>query len=158
MATEAKFPEVVDAVRLLALDEEDQPVEFDHTIIGRAERALGLDFSGRDGIFVRQDRDKFAGQVGRALDKLAAERVLVKSGQGRGNIRYWAPDAYTAHQAREAEREVAARGLADRKADVMRRTRLLVADAVFYVATPDRITMDLAAASALLTLAERAGS
>lgn len=153
MATEAKFSEVVEAVRQAALDEESQPVEFDHILIGRAEKALGLDFSNGDWLS-RQQRDKFVGQVGRALARLANDGALVKSGEGRGNIRYWAPAAWEAHLAREAEREAARAALDARKADVMGRVRRLTGDAIFYVTTPERITMDLDTAAALLDLAE----
>jgi hypothetical protein len=157
MTAEAKFSEVVEAVRLVALDESDQPVEFDHTLIGRAERALGLDFSKGDRLS-RDQRERFVGQVGRALDKLAAECVLVKSGQGRGNIRYWTPAAWEAHQALEADQEAAKAALNARKVNVMDRIRRLTGDANFYVTIPERITMDLDTAAALLALAERAGS
>ena len=156
MATEAKFPEVVEAVLQIALDE-DGSVEFDHILIGQVEKALGLDFSNGDWLG-RQHRDKFAGQIGRALSKLAAERTLVKSGKGRGNIRYWSPAAWKADQAREAEREAARAALDARKTNVYDRIRRLAEDANFYVTTPGRITIDLDTAAALLDLAERARS
>jgi hypothetical protein len=159
MTAEAKFSEVVEAVREIGLDESDQPVEFDHTLIGRVERALGLDFSKGDWL-ARQQRDKLSGQISRALTRLSSptSRTLVKSGEGRGNIRYWAPAAYTAHQAQEAEREAARAALDARKLNVMDRIRRLTDDARFYVTVPERITMDLDTAAALLALAEKAGS
>ena len=158
MTAEAKFSEVVEAVREIGLDEADQPVEFDHILIGRVETALGLDFS-KDDWLTRQQRDKFCGQVSRALTRLSSprSRVLVKSGEGRGNIRYWAPDSWEAHQVQEEEREAARIALGKRKTDVYDRIRRLTGDAMFYVTIPERITMDLATAAALLDLAERTG-
>jgi hypothetical protein len=155
MTAEAKFPEVVEAVRQVALDEEDQPVEFDHTLIGRVERVLGLDFSKGDWL-ARKQRDTFCGQVSRALTRLSSptSRVLVKSGEGRGNIRYWAPAAWEAHQELEAEQKAAKIALDARKLNVMDRIRRLTEDARFYVTIPERITMDLDTAAALLALAE----
>jgi hypothetical protein len=160
MTTEARFADVLAATRDAALGRlpEEQPVEFAQGFICEVQHLLGLDFSGRDGIYVRIDREKFCGQVGRALAKLAAERVLVKSGEGRGNIRYWAPASWEVYQAREAEQEAARGALDARKVNVMDRIRRLAGDASFYVTIPERITMDLDTAAALLALAERAGS
>jgi hypothetical protein len=157
MVTEAKFSDVVAAVRDVALDEESQPVAFDNHVISRAQKILGLEFPATEW-HSQPDREKFVGQVGRALAKLAspAEGVLVKSGEGR-SIRYWAPAAWEAHQAQEAEREAARAALDARKADIMRRIRLLNGEALFYVTTSGRIEMNLDTAAGLLALAERAG-
>jgi hypothetical protein len=157
MTAEAKFSEVVDAVRLLALDEGDQPVEFDHTLIGRVERALGLDISNGDWIG-RQARSKFVGQVGRALDKLAAERVLVKSGQGRGNVRYWAPAAWEIHQAREAHATAEEQVLIERGARLRARLKALDLPGGWSDYGHTGVVMDLDVLAALLDLAERPGS
>jgi hypothetical protein len=158
MTAEAKFSEVVEAVRQAALGRlpEEQPVEFASQFIEEVRVLLNLNFSGRDGMYARQDRDKFAGQVGRALDKLASadSRVLVKSGQGRGNIRYWSPSAWEAYQSLEADRKAAKIALDARKTNIYDRIRRLNGDAQFYVTTPGRITMDLDTAAALLDLAE----
>jgi hypothetical protein len=156
MTSEAKFPDVVAAVLGAALNE-DGPVHADYKLISRAQEALGLEFPPT-GVFARQDRDKFAGQVGRALGKLAAEGLLVKIGKGHGNVRYWAPAAWESHQEREAERESVRAALEARKADITQRIRRLDGKAVFYVTTPSTITMTLDTASALLDLAERTGS
>lgn len=159
MTTEAKFPEVVEAVRLAVLGRlpEEQPVKFAHGFIGEVQGLLGLDFAGGDGIFARQRRDKFCGQVQRALNKLAETRVLVKSGKGR-DVRYWSPAAWEAHQAREAAEQAARAAIDARKANLMRRTRLLVADATFWMTAPSRVEMNLDTLAELLDLAERAGS
>jgi hypothetical protein len=157
MTDEAKFSEVVEAVRLAVLDDESQPVEFDHTLIGRVEGALSLDFSKGDWL-ARKNRDRFVSQIQRALGKLVAERAIVKSGRGRGNIRYWSKEGYKAHLVREEEEKAAEAALEDRKAHLMQRTWLLAGDATFYVAHRSQITMSLDTLAALLDLAERAGS
>ena len=159
MTAEAKFSEVVEAVRQAALGRlpEEQPVEFASQFIEETRVFLDLDFSKGDRL-ARDQRERFVGQVGRALDKLAAERTLVKSGQGRGNVRYWAPAAWEAYQSLEADRKAASAALDARKSDLMSRIRRLNGDAQFYVTTPGRITMDLDTAAALLDLAERARS
>lgn len=156
MAIEAKFSDVVDAVRAAALDEDDY-TEFGHQFISEAEQALRLDFSEGDWL-ARQQRDKFCGQVKRALDKLAADGVLVKTGEGRGNIRYWSPAAHEAHQAREAEREAARQAVKNLKERLMLRIGAMGLPGNCYVASSSQITMDLERVAALLDRADGASS
>lgn len=152
MRAQAEFPKVAEAVRAYAMAQE-HAIEADRQLFHQL--AEGLNIALAEGTREQQDdMRKFAGQVRRALNKLADDGVLVKQSNGH-DVRFYTPDGLRRHLEEEASREMEELVLAGRVRDLRDRIGALGITGTISADGHGQLTMDLDTVAALVALAER---
>jgi hypothetical protein len=125
-------------------------VEADYTLFNPlARQLLGVDhLEQRD----RGEREAFAGQVRRGLNKLAADGTLVKISDGH-RAEYRTPAVHEQLQREEEQRETAQAAWQARVTTLRQRIRALGIGGVNYT-DRNRMVMDMDMVEALVALAE----
>jgi len=159
MTTEVKFPEVLAAVRAHVIGQTSYTEPSDDGFRRQIAHDLRLNFN-ENGYWYRNSWDRFCAQASRALNKLAEEGVLVKSGAGRNRVQYWTPAAWEEHQQQLADRRASEQIAYQRAGEIAARfaalgvTRTAVFPSGMFEVTAVRLD-ELTALEALLDLAEK---
>lgn len=121
MQTEAKFAEVLEAVRTYVTDY-PHTIEVDELMTSQIAKNLNIDLrSGSRPWEHRATEEKLTGQVRRALNKLAEAGTLVKVSDGH-RVEFSTPETHARRQREHAEREAEQQAVDKRTKGKMKRT------------------------------------
>jgi hypothetical protein len=156
MRLQAPFSEVLDAVRVHVANSPSGAVTPSWSMFFKLGKGLDLGISDSRIPEQRLAQNRFAAQVKRALNKLAADGELVKVSDGRSSAVFYTTESYKSFMARREQQEVERLAWQDRVTRLRHRIRALDIHGTDYADNLQRFVMDIDMVEALVGKAERA--